>query len=107
MIETARPAPKRMQSGFVDMGSLRVHHMHGGRGSAVVFVHGLGSSGYMEWRRNLEAAAARHRGVAPHPPRYGRTHKPRGRHSISLFARLIPRHIKERGPRPVAPLGAA
>src|SRR2546427_11609215 len=97
MIERARPAPKRMQSGFVDMGSLRVHHMHGGRGSAVVFVHGLGSSGYMEWRQNLEATAARHRGVAPDLPGYGRTAKPRVPSSIPHFARLLPRHTEDRG----------
>src|SRR2546427_13156557 len=91
MIERARPAPKRMQSGFVDMGSLRVHHMHGGRGSAVVFVHGLGSSGYMEGRQNLEATAARHRVFAPDLPGYGRTHKPRVPYSIPYFARFIRR----------------
>jgi len=96
-----------MQSGFVDMGSLRVHHMHGGRGSAVVFVHGLGSSGYMEWRRNLEAAAARHRVFAPDLPGYGRTDKPRVRYSIPYFARFIRRYIEDRGLRSVALVGTS
>src|SRR5256886_4259991 len=107
MIETARPAPKRMQSGFVDMGSLRVHHMHGGRGSAVVFVHGLGSSGYMEWRQNLEATAARHRVFAPDLPGYGRTDKPRVRYSIPYFARFIRRYIEDRGLRSAVLVGTS
>jgi len=107
MIERARPAPKRMQSGFVDMGSLRVHHMHGGRGSAVVFVHGLGSSGYMEWRQNLEATAARHRVFAPDLPGYGRTDKPRVRYSIPYFARFIRRYIEDRGLRSAVLVGTS
>src|SRR2546428_13144169 len=98
MIETARPAPKRMQSGFVEMGSLRVHHMHGGRGSAVVFVHGLGSSGYMEWRQKLETTAGRHRGFAPDPPRYGPPHKPPVPHPISHFAPFTPRAHEKPAP---------
>src|SRR3989475_8381821 len=107
VIDRARPAPKRMQSGFVDMGSLRVHHMHGGRGSAVVFVHGLGSSGYMEWRQNLEATAARHRVFAPDLPGYGRTDKPRVRYSIPYFARFIRRSIEDPGPRSVVLVGTS
>src|SRR5467141_2528880 len=107
VIETARPAPKRMQSGFVDMGSLRVHHMHGGRGSAVVFVHGLGSSGYMEWRRNLEATAARHRVFAPDLPGYGRTDKPRARYTVPFFARFVRRYLEDRGLRSAVLIGAS
>src|SRR5256712_9966398 len=107
VIERARPAPKRMQSGFVDMGSLRVHHMHGGRGSAVVFVHGLGSSGYMEWRQTLEATAMRHRAFAPSLPGYGRTDKPRVRYTIPYFARFISRYMEDRGLRSAALVGTS
>src|ERR1700693_809543 len=53
---TRRP-PRTLHSGFLQMGSLRVHHTHGGRGSPVLFIHGLGSSGYLEGGFNLEAAA--------------------------------------------------
>src|SRR3989441_1796905 len=107
MIERARPAPKRMQSGFVDMGSLRVHHMQGGRGSAVVFIHGLGSSGYIEWRQNLEATAMRHRAFAPDLPGFGRTDKPRVRYTIPYFARFISRYMEDRRLRSAALVGTS
>jgi pimeloyl-ACP methyl ester carboxylesterase len=96
-----------VHSGFVDIGSLRVHHMHGGRGSPVVFIHGLGSSGYMEWRYNLEPAAARHRVLAPDLPGYGRSEKPRARYAIPYFARFIARYMADRGLRSASLVGAS
>src|SRR5690348_8409510 len=81
--------------------------MHGGRGPAVLFVHGLGSSGYMEWRRNLEPAAARHRVYAPDLPGYGRTDKPRARYTVPYFARFIARYMHDRGLRSAALVGAS
>ena len=96
-----------MRSGFVDIGSLRVHHMQGGRGSAVVFVHGLGSSGYMEWRHNLEEVTGRHRVFAPDLPGYGRTDKPRVRYTVPYFARFIRRYMEDRGLRSAALVGAS
>ncbi len=96
-----------MRSGFVDIGSLRVHHMQGGHGSAVVFVHGLGSSGYMEWRHNLEEVTGRHRVFAPDLPGYGRTDKPRVRYTVPYFARFIRRYMEDRGLRSAALVGAS
>ena len=107
MIQKARRTERLVRSGFVDIGSLRVHHMHGGHGSAVVFVHGLGSSGYMEWRFNLEPAAARHRVFAPDLPGYGRTEKPRARYTIQYFARFIQRYMADRGLRSATLVGAS
>src|ERR1043166_5692542 len=98
---------KKVRSGFLDVGALRVHHMQGGRGTPVVFIHGLGSSGYMEWRRNLESAAVRHRVFAPDLPGYGRTDKPRVRYTIPYFARFIRRYIADRGLRSAALVGAS
>src|ERR1700704_4554994 len=74
-----RPYASRdvMHSGFVEVGRLRVHHTHGGRGSPVVFIHGLGSASYIEWRYNLESVAARHHVYAPDLPGFGRSEKPR------------------------------
>jgi pimeloyl-ACP methyl ester carboxylesterase len=100
-------AAKTLRSGFVDIGSLRAHHMQGGHGSPVVFVHGLGSSGYMEWRQNLEAVAARHRVFAPDLPGYGRSDKPRARYNIPYFARFIRRYMEDRGLRSAALVGAS
>ena len=98
---------RRIQPGFIDIGSMRVHHMQGGRGSPVVFIHGLGSSSYMEWRYTLEPAAARHRVFAPDLPGYGRTEKPRARYTIPYFARFIERYIEDRGLRSAVLVGAS
>ena len=100
-------ASKKVRSGFLDVGALRVHHMHGGHGVPVVFVHGLGSSGYMEWRRNLEPAAVRHRVYAPDLPGYGRTDKPRARYTIPYFARFVRRYMDFLGIRRAAVIGAS
>lgn len=92
---------------MVQIGSLRVHHMHGGRGTPLLFIHGLGSSGYMEWRFNLEFAAARHRVYAPDLPGFGRTEKPRARYGVPYFTRFIDRYMEDRGLRSAAVVGAS
>ncbi len=92
---------------MINLGSLRVHHMHGGRGTPVLFIHGLGSSGYMEWRFNLEFAAARHRVYAPDLPGFGRTEKPRARYGVPYFTRFIDRYMEDRGLRSAAVVGAS
>ncbi|HYR49813.1 MAG TPA: alpha/beta fold hydrolase [Candidatus Eisenbacteria bacterium] len=102
-----RRAPRTIQSAWLQLGSLRVHHTHGGRGSPVLFIHGLGSSGYMEWRFNLEAAADRHRVFAPDLPGFGRSEKPRARYGIPYFTRFIERYMEERGLRSAAVVGAS
>jgi pimeloyl-ACP methyl ester carboxylesterase len=108
MIESMlRRPPKTLHAGMLHMGSLRVHHMHGGRGSPVLFIHGLGSSGYMEWRFNLEFAAARHRVYAPDLPGFGRTEKPRARYGIPYFTRFVERYMVGRGLRSAAIVGAS
>jgi len=107
VIRTAQPTSKTLQSEFLDIGRLRVHHTHGGRGSPVVFIHGLGSSGYMEWRKNLETMASRHRVFAPDLPGYGRTDKPRARYTISYFARFIERYMDDRRLRSAVLVGTS
>lgn len=96
-----------MHSEFVEVGALRVHHTHGGSGSPVLFIHGIGSSGYMEWRNNLESVAAHHRVFAPDLPGYGRTEKPRARYTIPYFARFVERYMQDRGLRSVRLVGAS
>jgi pimeloyl-ACP methyl ester carboxylesterase len=102
-----KKAPQLVHSGFINLGALRVHHMHGGHGSAVLFIHGLGSSGYMEWRRNLEPAALRHRVFSPDLPGFGRTEKPRVRYSVPYFARFVTRYMQDRGLRSASLVGAS
>src|SRR6202521_36669 len=102
-----RRAPKTLSSGFIELGSLRVHHTYGGRGSPVLFIHGLGSSGYIEWRFNLETLSDRHRVYAPDLPGFGRTEKPRARYGIPYFTRFIERYMEDRGLRSAAVVGAS
>src|SRR6202165_3188861 len=102
-----RRPPKMLHAGMLHMGSLRVHHMHGGRGTPVVFIHGLGSARYMEWRFNLEFAAERHRVYAPDLPGFGRTEKPRARYGVPYFTRFIERYMEGRGLRSAAIVGAS
>jgi pimeloyl-ACP methyl ester carboxylesterase len=99
--------PKSLRSGTLSMGSIRVHHMHGGRGTPVLFIHGLGSSSYMEWRFNLEHAATRHRVYAPDLPGFGRSEKPRARYGVPYFTRFIERYMAGRGLRSAAIVGAS
>jgi pimeloyl-ACP methyl ester carboxylesterase len=108
MIDSLKREPRQtLHSGFTELGSLRVHHTHGGRGSPVLFIHGLGSSGYIEWRFNLEATAERHRVYAPDLPGFGRTEKPRARYGIPYFTRFIERYMQARGLRSAAVVGAS
>lgn len=92
---------------MLHMGSLRVHHTHGGRGAPVLFIHGLGSSGYLEWRFNLEPTAVRHTVYAPDLPGFGRSEKPRARYGIPYFTRFIERYMEGRGLRSAAVVGAS
>ena len=92
---------------MLQIGSLRIHHTHGGRGSPVLFIHGLGSSGYLEWRFNLDPVAVHHRVYAPDLPGFGRSEKPRARYGIPYFTRFIERYMEGRGLRSAAVVGAS
>ena len=102
-----RPPRKTLDAGFLQVGSLRVHHTHGGRGSPVLFIHGLGSSGYIEWRFNLGAASERHRVYAPDLPGFGRSEKPRVRYGIPYFTRFIERYMEKSGLHSAAVVGTS
>jgi pimeloyl-ACP methyl ester carboxylesterase len=79
-----------LRSGFVDVGGHRLHHTFGGRGAPpVVFVHGLGSSGYIEWRFNLPDIARNHRVFAPDLPGFGKSPKPSLPYGVPLFAHAV------------------
>ena len=99
--------PKALHSGMLKMGALRVNHTYGGRGTPVVFIHGLGSSGYLEWRFNLEPMAERHRVCAPDLPGFGRSEKPHARYGIPYFTRFVERYMEKRGLRSAAVVGAS
>lgn len=96
-----------LSDSLIEVGDLKVHHVHGGHGSPVVFIHGLGSSGYMEWRFNLAPTAAHHRVFAPDLPGYGRTEKPRVRYTIKYFARFVEQYMEERRLRSASVVGTS
>src|SRR2546421_867987 len=61
----------QLKSALVDVGKLRLHHTYGGARRPIVFVHGLRSSGYIEWRFTLPRFARSHRVFAPDLPGFG------------------------------------
>jgi len=86
-----------LRQGYLKLGGLTLHHTYGGLGRPVVFIHGLGSSGYIEWRFNLEHFARTNRVFAPDLPGYGKSDKPRAaRYGIPYFARTIDRYLESR-----------
>ena len=97
-----------IRDGYLKLGGLTLHHTYGGVGSPVVFIHGLGSSGYIEWRFNLERIARDHRVFAPDLPGYGRSDKPRAaRYGIAYFARTIDRYMQNRRLRAATVVGTS
>lgn len=91
-----------MRGGFVRLEGLQVHHVYGGKGSpSIVFIHGLGSAGYLEWRYTLPALAGSHRVFAPDLPGFGRSEKPVDGYGIPLFARVVEDYIGARRLKPV------
>jgi len=97
-----------LHEGYVKLGGLTLHHVYGGAGSPIVFVHGLGSSGYIEWRFNLPHFARRHRVFAPDLPGFGRSDKPASaRYGIPYFARTIDRYMARRRLRGATVVGTS
>ena len=85
-----------IRSGFVKVGRLSLHHTYGGKGAPVLLIHGLGSSGYIEWRFTMPGLARSHRVFAPDLPGFGRSQKPRARYGIRYFARVLDRYLEGR-----------
>jgi pimeloyl-ACP methyl ester carboxylesterase len=84
-----------LRSAFVEVGEHRLHHTFGGRGAPpAVFLHGLGSSGYIEWRFNLPGLARSHRVFAPDLPGFGRSPKPALSYGVPLFARTVEGYLR-------------
>jgi pimeloyl-ACP methyl ester carboxylesterase len=97
-----------LRDGFLKLGGLTLHHTYGGMGSPVVFIHGLGSAGYIEWRFNLDRISRNHRVFAPDLPGYGRSDKPRtARYGIPYFARTIDRYMQNRRLRGATVVGTS
>jgi len=90
-----------VRGGYLRVGGLQVHHVYGGAGELpVLFVHGLGSAGYLEWRFTLPAVAHRHRVLALDLPGFGRSDQPRDGYGIPMFADVVEGYIRALGIRP-------
>jgi pimeloyl-ACP methyl ester carboxylesterase len=97
-----------LHEGYLKLGGLTLHHTYGGLGRPIVFIHGLGSSGYIEWRFNLERFARTNRVFAPDLPGYGRSDKPAAaRYGIPYFARTIDRYLASRRIRDATIVGTS
>jgi pimeloyl-ACP methyl ester carboxylesterase len=97
-----------LRQGYLKLGGLTLHHTYGGMGRPIVFIHGLGSSGYIEWRFNLEHFSRTHRVFAPDLPGYGKSDKPHAaRYGIPYFARTIDRYLESRRLRDVTIVGTS
>lgn len=99
-----------LSSEYVRIGRLNLHVTTGGGEDRppILFVHGLGSSGYIEWRFVLPHFARTHRVLAPDLPGFGRTDKPRSAaYSIPYFARTLDRFLDQAGVERVALVGTS
>lgn len=91
-----------MRGGYLTLDGLLIHHVYGGQGSPpVLFVHGLGSAGYLEWRFNLPVIGRAHRVFAPDLPGFGRSDQPPDGYGVPLFAQVIDQYMRARRLRPV------
>ncbi len=101
------PAHPALASSFVTLEGIRLHYLAGGQGRPVLFIHGLGSSGSLEWRRNLDALAHRHRVVAVDLPGFGASDKPRTAYRLDFLIDTVARFLTALGIPRAALVGAS
>ena len=107
-MESRRNRRTALRSATLRVGTLNIHDTQGGGGPPVLFIHGLGSSGYMEWRFTLPHFARTHHVYAPDLPGFGRSDKPRtARYGIPLFAKTIDRYLAARKIRSLPVIGTS
>lgn len=98
----------RLQADYVQVGGLRIHHTWGGHGAPVLFIHGLGSAGFLGWRFNLSSIALRHRVLAPDLPGFGRSDKPLSApYGVPLFTRTLLHYLDTQRVGKVALVGVS
>jgi pimeloyl-ACP methyl ester carboxylesterase len=74
----------------------RLYCRREGRGSAMLFLHGLAGS-WRYWRRGLAGLAGAHRLHVPDLLGFGRSPKPRGDYSAAMHAEAVARLLQEIG----------
>ena len=77
-----------VRSGYVQLGSFRIHYLVGGRGRPLVLVHGLGGRAE-NWARIIPALASRHRVYALDLLGFGRSDRPDVDYSIPLQTEIL------------------
>jgi pimeloyl-ACP methyl ester carboxylesterase len=101
------PAAAPLASRSLRVKGLQLHYQEGGQGRPVLLIHGLGSSGSLEWRRNLDALAARHHVLALDLPGFGRSDKPRLEYTLDFFVDCVAQFLSAVGVSQVSVVGAS
>jgi pimeloyl-ACP methyl ester carboxylesterase len=91
--------PDRLATeGRVEIDGLSIHYLESGAGDPLLLIHGLGSSGFLEWRHNLSRLSRRHHVLAPDLPGYGLSDKPAGRrYSLPFFVDVLEQFLDRLG----------
>ncbi len=74
-----------VQHEYADLGAVRLHYVHAGRGAPIVFLHGFPQCLYM-WRHQLADLSRDHFVLAPDLRGYNLSSKPEGVHEYGPWA---------------------
>ncbi|MHB8573209.1 MAG: alpha/beta fold hydrolase [Candidatus Dormibacteria bacterium] len=92
----------------VTVGGLNVQYLEAGDGPTLLLLHGLGSSGYLEWRFNLLRLARKRHVVAIDLPGYGTSERPdHHRYSVPFFIDFLAQFLDVLGAGPVDVAGVS
>jgi len=83
---------------------IRLAYRSEGRGPALLFIHGLGSS-TQDWPHQLEYFSRKYRCLALDLRGHGQSDKPPGPYSISMFAKDVADLLEDTGAQPVSVVG--
>ena len=75
-----------------NLGEIRLHYETSGAGEPLIFIHGLGSSA-RDWENQVPYFSDRYRVLTPDLRGHGKSDKPPGPYSISLFSNDIAKLI--------------
>jgi 4,5:9,10-diseco-3-hydroxy-5,9,17-trioxoandrosta-1(10),2-diene-4-oate hydrolase len=82
-------------AGRVDIGGVRLHHVDGGQGQPLLFIHGITAT-HRYWWQNLLHFAKHRRVIALDLPGYGRSDKPDADYSIPFFVEHVAAFLKQK-----------
>ena len=84
-LRSALYSPKEEQLSEMQVGNIAVYYEKSGRGQPLVFIHGLGSSA-QDWESQVAVFSKNYQVIAFDLRGHGRSAKPAGPYSMSLFA---------------------